>query len=80
MVVSPMDRYRLQWQINPKELFDNNYWFPFQEPGSGSNKRWPYSSSYQVVPASYDAGTTPSQRIGQGTPPDVPRARHRSPG
>ncbi|MFI4882060.1 MAG: prepilin-type N-terminal cleavage/methylation domain-containing protein [Phycisphaerales bacterium JB064] len=55
MVVSPSDQYRLNWQENPKELFDNNYWFPFQEPATGTNKRWPYSSSYQVVPASYDA-------------------------
>ncbi|MEQ8845767.1 MAG: prepilin-type N-terminal cleavage/methylation domain-containing protein [Phycisphaerales bacterium] len=67
MVVSPMDRYRLQWQEDPRELFDNNYWFPFQEPASATNKRWPYSSSYQVVPASYDAGTFHTQRIYQGT-------------
>ena len=55
MVVSPMDRHRLNWQQDPKGLFDNNYWFPFQEPASNPNIRWPYSSSYQVVPASYDA-------------------------
>ena len=55
MVVSPMDRYRLQWQEDPANLFDQNYWFPFQEAASPRNKRWPYSSSYQVVPASYDA-------------------------
>jgi prepilin-type N-terminal cleavage/methylation domain-containing protein len=67
MVVSPMDRHRLNWQEDPEELFDSNYWFPFQEPASVSNIRWPYSSSYQVVPASYDGGTSPSQRIGQGT-------------
>ena len=66
MVVSPMDRYRLNWQQDPKELFDQNYWFPFQEAASASNKRWPYSSSYQVVPASYDGGRSPSERIGQG--------------
>ncbi|MEQ9095283.1 MAG: type II secretion system protein [Phycisphaerales bacterium] len=66
MVVSPMDKYRLQWQEDPKNLFDQNYWFPFQEPASGSNKRWPYSSSYQVVPASYDASQEGS-RISQAT-------------
>ncbi|UYV13360.1 MAG: prepilin-type N-terminal cleavage/methylation domain-containing protein [Phycisphaera sp.] len=66
MVVSPMDRYRLNWQQDPQELFDSNYWFPFQEPASGSNKRWPYSSSYQVVPASYDASLEGS-RISQAT-------------
>ncbi|UYV13362.1 MAG: prepilin-type N-terminal cleavage/methylation domain-containing protein [Phycisphaera sp.] len=66
MVVSPMDRYRLNWQQDPQNLFDTNYWFPFQEAASESNKRWPYSSSYQVVPASYDAGLV-GQRIEQST-------------
>ncbi len=65
MVVSPMDRHRLNWQQDPADLFDTNYWFPFQEPASGSNKRWPYSSSYQVVPASYDAAVYYTDRIGQ---------------
>ena len=67
MVVSPMDRHRLNWQQDPKELFDQNYWFPFQEAASNPNIRWPYSSSYQVVPASYDAGTSYTQRIYQGS-------------
>ena len=61
MVVSPMDRYRLQWQQDPKNLFDQNYWFPFQEAASNPNIRWPYSSSYQVVPASYDASQVGSR-------------------
>ena len=65
MVVSPMDRHRLNWQQDPKGLFDQNYWFPFQEPFSNANIRWPYSSSYQVVPASYDAGKTSAERISQ---------------
>jgi prepilin-type N-terminal cleavage/methylation domain-containing protein len=64
MVVSPMDRHRLNWQQDPETLFDSNYWFPFQDAASGPNKRWPYSSSYQVVPASYDAGPA-GQRITQ---------------
>ena len=76
MVVSPMDRYRLQWQEDPANLFDNNYWFPFQEPGGGRNVRWPYSSSYQVVPASYDA-SQPGSRISQD--PGSHR-RYRTPG
>ena len=66
MVVSPMDRYRLQWQEDPANLFDQNYWFPFQEPASLRNRRWPYSSSYQVVPASYDASQV-GDRITQGS-------------
>jgi len=68
MVVSPMDRYRLNWQIDPESLFESNYWFPFQEAfPPRSNARWPYSSSYQVVPASYDAGRRPQDRIGQAS-------------
>ncbi len=66
MVVSPMDRYRLQWQQDPQDLFETNYWFPFQENGLvATNKRWPYSSSYQVVPASYDGATRDGERIYQ---------------
>jgi hypothetical protein len=62
-----MDRHRLNWQQDPQELFDNNYWFPFQEAASNPNIRWPYSSSYQVVPASYDAATQASQRVMQAS-------------
>jgi prepilin-type N-terminal cleavage/methylation domain-containing protein len=65
MVVSPMDRHRLNWQQDPENLFDSNYWFPFQEAASNDNIRWPYSSSYQVVPASYDGGRNESERIFQ---------------
>jgi len=61
MVVCPEDRHRLNWQIEPTEKFDLNFWDPFQPPsGSGAvtnnQKRWPYSASYQAVPASYDKG------------------------
>src|SRR5690606_9199336 len=39
------------------------FWAPLQEPVPPDiNKRWPYSSSYQVVPASYDR----ENRISQG--------------
>lgn len=65
MVVSPMDRHRLNWQQDPKALFDSNYWFPFQEPATNDNIRWPYSSSYQVVPASYDGGRNEGERMFQ---------------
>jgi len=67
MVVSPSDEYRLNWQEDPEELFDNNYWWPYQEAATQDNKRWPYSSSYQVVPASYDAASRPTDRITQGS-------------
>jgi len=60
MVVNPEDEHRLNWQIDPINNFDRGVWQPFQEPASGTptppDRRWPYSSSYQVVPASYDRG------------------------
>jgi prepilin-type N-terminal cleavage/methylation domain-containing protein len=58
MVVSPEDEHRLNWQDDPQNLHDRGAWQPFQNPESGSVPgsayRWPYSSSYQVVPATYD--------------------------
>jgi prepilin-type N-terminal cleavage/methylation domain-containing protein len=55
LVVCPEDRNRLNWQKDPSELFDKGYWMPLQpEPTDPNNRRWPYSASYQVVPASFD--------------------------
>lgn len=65
MVVCPEDRNRLNWQKNPRELFDEGFWLPLQPAPSPINKRWPYSSTYQVVPASYDNGPA-GDRIEQG--------------
>ncbi|MEQ8845766.1 MAG: prepilin-type N-terminal cleavage/methylation domain-containing protein [Phycisphaerales bacterium] len=66
MVVSPADRDRLNWQEDPQDLFDNNYWFPRQPTASARNKRWPFSSSYQLVPAGYDRSPLPQNRVRQG--------------
>jgi prepilin-type N-terminal cleavage/methylation domain-containing protein len=55
MVVCPEDQHRLNWQILPRENFDNNFWAPYQaQMPDPAGKRWPYSSSYQVAPAAYD--------------------------
>jgi prepilin-type N-terminal cleavage/methylation domain-containing protein len=57
LVVSPEDRNRLNWQIDPIEKFDTGFWLPLQPPPgeqTPANRRWPYSASYQTVPASYD--------------------------
>jgi prepilin-type N-terminal cleavage/methylation domain-containing protein len=70
MVVCPEDRHRLNWHKTPRELHDRSYWQPYQEPTGGSGaippdqKRWPYGSSYEAVPASYDR-SPPQSRIGQ---------------
>jgi hypothetical protein len=54
MVVDPNDRVRLNWQIEPQAKFDKGFWLPLQPDPIPSYRRWPYSSSYQVVPATYD--------------------------
>ncbi len=64
MVVCPEDAVRRRWQIDPRANFDQDSWLPEQPAASPLNKRWPYSSSYQVVPASYDASPAGS-RIAQ---------------
>jgi prepilin-type N-terminal cleavage/methylation domain-containing protein len=54
MVICPEDGFRANWQIDPVEKFDNGYWLPLQPDPTPINRRWPYSASYQTVPASYD--------------------------
>jgi hypothetical protein len=57
-VVCPEDRHRLNWQKDPQELFDQNAWMPFQPDataGQRENKRFPYGSSYETVPATFCA-------------------------
>jgi prepilin-type N-terminal cleavage/methylation domain-containing protein len=52
LVVCPEDRFRNTW--HDWHTFDQNGFAPMQPPVSGPNDyRWPYSSSYQIVPASY---------------------------
>ena len=67
MVVCPGDRDRLAWQDNPRANFDQGQWLPGQpDPADEGSKRWPYSSSYQVVPASYDRGDAGNRITQQG--------------
>ena len=62
MVVSPEDEHRVNWQLDPVNNFDLGVWQPYQPPQGGtgsvplSQKRWPYSSTYQAVAATYDPG------------------------
>jgi len=52
-VSCPEDRLRLEWQKNPK-LFDAGGITPGPDDmGTDQGKRWPYSSSYESVPASF---------------------------
>ena len=54
LVVCPEDKTRQNWQIEPSEKFDVGFWLPLQPDPTPINKRWPYSATFQTVPASYD--------------------------
>ena len=53
LVLCPEDQARLEWQRDPVNYHERFYPVP-SGASSNSGKRWPYSSSYQFVPASYD--------------------------
>ncbi len=73
MVVCPEDRFRLQWQ--DWRSFQQNRFAPFQpatsDSPSNSQNRWPYSSSYQPVIASFAP-----DRGRPGAPIPVPSGAH----
>jgi prepilin-type N-terminal cleavage/methylation domain-containing protein len=60
MVTCPEDRVRLRWAENPLTVYPTLLVPAEREPLGGINERWPYSSSYQAVPASF----SPDQRLG----------------
>jgi prepilin-type N-terminal cleavage/methylation domain-containing protein len=66
LVVCPDDRPRLLWQTDPR-LFDQGGLLPAPTgaagAGTGPGKRWPYSATYQVTPASYDRSTPPNRLV-----------------
>ena len=67
MAACPGDVDLLDWQKQPQENFDQGKWLPRQpDPIDEGNKRWPYGSSYQIVPASYDNGVRGSRIHQQG--------------
>ncbi len=56
LVASTGDRHRQLWQADPRG-FDAGLFQPMPTAGSPNDKkRWPYSSSFQVVPATFDNG------------------------
>jgi prepilin-type N-terminal cleavage/methylation domain-containing protein len=59
MVACPEDRYRLAWQTDPLG-FDQGKFQPYQPFPYPDHKRWPYSSSYEVVPVSYAPDKNPT--------------------
>ncbi|MFA6045411.1 MAG: prepilin-type N-terminal cleavage/methylation domain-containing protein [Phycisphaerales bacterium] len=72
LVACPEDKYRLEWQKNPSLFGSSAVTSLGPVPASASTeegKRWPYSSSYEFVPATYspDRGTTVMQGPDQRT-------------
>lgn len=67
LVVCPEDRQRLSWQLgaNEKGWPDNYTPVPEGASATGPGARWPYSSSYQYVVASFDRSPDPADRISQ---------------
>ncbi len=68
MVICPEDANRANWQIDPKNNFEQGVWAPLQPLHSDPlNRRWPYSASYEAPSATYDrspAGSRVSQASG----------------
>lgn len=57
-VVCPDDRNRLSWQ--DVEAYNRDAFGPNQPSSMPPNHRWPYSSSYEVVPVSYAPDRRPT--------------------
>jgi len=63
LVACPEDAWRLRWQ--DWRAFESNAFLPYQYAASGNGvgfndmSRWPYSSSYQVPPCTYDNSVPP---------------------
>ncbi len=66
LVASTGDRLRQLWQTDPKG-FDQGLFTPAPPgvPGDPNQKRWPYSSSFQVTTAAYDKNRD-NARVEQG--------------
>lgn len=55
LVVCPKDKFRLMWQRNAKN------WPGDSNPFPSLSKRWPYSSSYRTVIATFDRSEPPNR-------------------
>jgi len=68
LVACPEDKVRLRWQENPRPPAWPAAFSPAELPAgwnSPNGRRWPFSSTYQVVVAGFDATTAPLSRISQ---------------
>ena len=51
--ICPNDAHLQMWRRNPS-AFDHGAFLPLQPSPLGTNKRWPYSSSYQLTAGAWD--------------------------
>ena len=68
MVACPEDKVRLSWQANPRPPAWPAAFDPAVLPSGWKDpagKRWPFSSTYQIVVAAFDATSTPADRVDQ---------------
>jgi prepilin-type N-terminal cleavage/methylation domain-containing protein len=54
MVVCPEDNQRILWQSDPY-AYDRGEFVPNPGTNPSTDKRWPYSSSYRMIPAAFSA-------------------------
>lgn len=76
IVVSPRDALLGDWQDDPRGSFDRGGWGDRQPEPTPGAKRWPYSSSYEFVPAGWDAAQTLATRPGFERTPVRQGRRH----
>jgi hypothetical protein len=62
--VCPADRMRLMWAKDPA-AFDRGDFLPCQPTPLNANRRWPYSSSYELSTSFYDQSPV-GDRVAQG--------------
>lgn len=71
-VISSADTHRLRWASDP-QCFDQGCFLPCQPIPGPANKRWPYSTSFQLDTAFYDQSPA-GDRISQTGIPSPPNA------
>ncbi|MCC6230019.1 MAG: prepilin-type N-terminal cleavage/methylation domain-containing protein [Phycisphaerales bacterium] len=71
VVICPDDKPRAQWQLDPKPKGLGGGWpfssipRPVNNDSNDDDFRWPYSSSYLTVVASFDRTSNPTSRLSQ---------------
>jgi prepilin-type N-terminal cleavage/methylation domain-containing protein len=72
MVVCPEDNLRILWQSDPR-AYDRGEFVPNPGTSPATDKRWPYSSSYRMIPAAF----SPDRAAGSAATVSQSTAGHR---